>query len=58
MFRKTLQALAAAALTALPLAASAQYTGDTLLQSQTVVTGTLEQSISSKTAQVGDPFVS
>jgi outer membrane lipoprotein SlyB len=57
MFRKTLQALAVATLTALPLAASAQYTGDTLLPSQSVVTGTLEQSISSKTAQVGDPFV-
>jgi outer membrane lipoprotein SlyB len=57
MLSKALQALAVAALTALPLAASAQYNGDTLLQSQTVVTGTLEQSISSKNAQVGDPFV-
>ena len=32
-------------------------TGDTLLPSQSVLTGTLEQSLNSKTAQVGDPFV-
>src|SRR6202011_2659864 len=60
MFRKALQALAIAALTALPLAASAQYNGnngDTLLPSQTVISGTLEQTINTKTAQVGDPFV-
>ncbi|MEA2664882.1 MAG: hypothetical protein QOI11_1826 [Candidatus Eremiobacteraeota bacterium] len=57
MFRKTLQALAVAAIAALPLAASAQATGDTLLPSQTVLNGTLEQQISSRTAQVGDPFV-
>ena len=68
MLRKALQVLAIAAVAALPLAASAQYngqsngqyngnTGDTLLPSQTVITGTLEQSINSKTAQVGDPFV-
>ncbi len=57
MFRKTLQALAVAAVAALPLAASAQATGDTLLPSQTVINGTLEQTISSRTAQVGDPFV-
>jgi outer membrane lipoprotein SlyB len=68
MLRKSLQVLAIAAVAALPLAASAQYngqsngqyngnTGDTLLPSQSVITGTLEQSINSKTAQVGDPFV-
>jgi hypothetical protein len=57
MLRKSLFALAVAATAALPLAASAQYTGDTLLPSQTVITGTLEQSINSKNAQVGDPFV-
>ncbi len=57
MFRKSLQALAVAAFAALPLAASAQATGDTLLPSQTVINGTLEQTISSRTAQVGDPFV-
>ena len=57
MFRKSLQALAVAAIAALPLAASAQYTGDQLLPSQTVITGTLEQTINSKSAQVGDPFV-
>lgn len=57
MFRNTLQALAVAAIAALPLAASAQATGDTLLPSQTVLNGTLEQQISSRTAQVGDPFV-
>ncbi|HEY4441465.1 MAG TPA: hypothetical protein VGN14_13485 [Candidatus Elarobacter sp.] len=57
MFRKALQALAVGAFVALPLAASAQYNGDTLLQSQTVIQGSLEQTINSKTAQVGDPFV-
>ena len=57
MLRKSLFALAVAAIAAVPLAASAQYTGDTLLPSQTVITGTLEQSITSKNAQVGDPFV-
>jgi hypothetical protein len=57
MFRTTAQVLAAAAIAVLPLAASAQTTGDTLLPSQTVITGTLEQSMSSKNAQVGDPFV-
>lgn len=57
MLRKSLFALAAAAVMALPIAASAQTTGDTLLPSQSVITGTLEQSITSKSAQVGDPFV-
>ena len=64
MFRKSLLALTVAAFAALPLAASAQYNGqyngqngDTLLPSQSVITGTLEQSINTKTAQVGDPFV-
>jgi outer membrane lipoprotein SlyB len=64
MFRKSLLALSLAAFAALPLAASAQYNGqynngngDTLLPSQTVITGTLEQSINSRTSQVGDPFV-
>jgi hypothetical protein len=57
MLRNPLLALAVAALAMLPLAASAQYNGDTLLPSQTVITGTLEQSINSKGAQVGDPFV-
>ena len=64
MLRITLQALAIAAVAVLPLAASAQSngqynngTGDTLLPSQTVITGTLEQTITSRTAQQGDPFV-
>ncbi len=57
MLRNSLLALAVAAFAALPVVASAQYNGDTLLPSQTVITGTLEQSINSKTAQVGDPFV-
>ena len=57
MLRKPLLALAAAAVMSLPLAAAAQNTGDTLLPSQSVITGTLEQSITSKSAQVGDPFV-
>lgn len=67
MLRQTFQALAVAAIAALPLAASAQYNGngqyngqynnDTLLPSQTVITGSLEQTINSRTAQVGDPFV-
>jgi hypothetical protein len=57
MLRHAFAALTFAAAAALPLAAFAQYNGDTLLASQTVVQGSLEQSISSKTAQVGDPFV-
>ena len=66
MLRKSLLALTIAAFAALPLAASAQYNGngqynngngDTLLPSQSVITGTLEQSINSKSSQVGDPFV-
>jgi hypothetical protein len=60
MLRNSLLALAVAAFAALPLAAAAQQYnggGDTLLPSQTVITGTLEQTINSKTAQVGDPFV-
>jgi hypothetical protein len=61
MFRKALLAIAVAAFAALPLAAAAQpYNGgggDTLLPSQTVITGTLEQTINSRSAQVGDPFV-
>jgi uncharacterized protein YcfJ len=57
MFRTALQTLAVGAIAALPLAAWAQYNGDTLLQSQSVVQGTLEQTISSKHAEVGDPFV-
>jgi hypothetical protein len=66
MLRKSLLTLAVAAFAAVPLAASAQYNGngqynngngDTLLPSQSVITGTLEQSINSKSSQVGDPFV-
>jgi hypothetical protein len=64
MIRKSLLALSIAAMAALPLAASAQYNGqynngngDTLLPSQSVITGTLEQSVNSRTSQVGDPFV-
>ncbi len=66
MLRKSLLALTVAAFAVFPLAASAQYNGngqynngngDTLLPSQSVITGTLEQSINSKTSQVGDPFV-
>ena len=61
MLRKSLLTLAVAAFAALPLAASAQYNGqynnDTLLPSQTVISGTLEQTINSRTAQQGDPFV-
>jgi len=66
MLRKSLLALTVAAFAALPLAASAQYNGngqynngngDTLLPSQSVITGSLEQSINSKSSQVGDPFV-
>jgi hypothetical protein len=57
MLRNSLLAVAVATFVALPIAAVAQYNGDTLLPSQTVITGTLEQSINSKSAQVGDPFV-
>jgi outer membrane lipoprotein SlyB len=67
MSRSILVAVAAAFLVVLPLAALAQYTGatppgagpngDQLLPSQTVITGVLEQAISSKTALLGDPFV-
>ncbi len=68
MLRKALQLVAVAAIAAMPLAASAQYNGpsnngqyggngDTLLPSSTVITGTLEQTINSKTAVVGDAFV-
>jgi hypothetical protein len=68
MFRKALQLVAVAAIAAIPLAASAQYNGgpyngqyggnsDTLLPSSTVITGTLEQTINSRTAVVGDAFV-
>ncbi|MBV8580945.1 MAG: hypothetical protein JOZ86_09935 [Candidatus Eremiobacteraeota bacterium] len=60
MLRNSLFAMALAAFAVLPLAASAQNypgNGDVLLPSQTVITGTLEQSINSKSAQVGDPFV-
>lgn len=57
MVRQAFAALVCAALSALPFTALAQYNGDTLLGTQTVVQGTLEQSISSKTAQAGDPFV-
>ncbi|MBV8644847.1 MAG: hypothetical protein JO225_13160, partial [Candidatus Eremiobacteraeota bacterium] len=60
MLRNSLFAMALAAFAALPLVASAQNypgNGDVLLPSQTVITGTLEQSINSKSAQVGDPFV-
>jgi hypothetical protein len=57
MFRKLIQVLAVAGAAALPLAASAQATGETLLPSQTVLTGSLEQQINSKSANVGDPFV-
>jgi outer membrane lipoprotein SlyB len=67
MSRRILVAVAAVLLAASPLAASAQNTappppangpyGDQLLPSQSVITGVLEQSISSKTAEPGDPFV-
>ncbi len=66
MLRKALQLVAVAAIAALPLAASAQYNGangqyggngETLLPSSTVITGTLEQTIGSRTAIVGDAFV-
>jgi hypothetical protein len=57
MLRSILQAFAAIAIAVLPIAAAAQSAGDTLLPSQTVITGTLEQPISSKSAQIGDPFV-
>jgi outer membrane lipoprotein SlyB len=67
MSRSILVAVAAAFLVVLPLAALAQYNGgtppgagpngDQLLPSQTVITGVLEQAISSKTALLGDPFV-
>jgi outer membrane lipoprotein SlyB len=67
MSRSILVAVAAAFLVVLPLAAPAQYNGgtppgagpngDQLLPSQTVITGVLEQAISSKTALLGDPFV-
>ena len=67
MLRKALQLVAVAAIAALPLAASAQNgpynggqyggNGDTLLPSSTVITGTLEQTINSRTAVVGDAFV-
>ena len=57
MLRKPLLALAAVMLGAMPLAASAQYGGETLMPSQVVVTGRLEATIDSKIAQVGDPFV-
>ncbi|HTJ25590.1 MAG TPA: hypothetical protein VMA36_05425 [Candidatus Limnocylindria bacterium] len=57
MFRTILQAFAGLAIAALPIAAAAQSAGDTLLPSQTVITGALEQPISSKNAQIGDPFV-
>ena len=57
MSRKALQALALAAVAAVPLAASAQSTGDILMPSQSVVTGSLEQSVNSKSSNVGDPFV-
>jgi len=57
MLRKAFQALALAAAAAVPLAASAQSGGDILMPSQSVVTGQLEQSVNSKAANVGDPFV-
>ncbi|HTW83220.1 MAG TPA: hypothetical protein VMD91_04005 [Candidatus Sulfotelmatobacter sp.] len=63
MSRRILVAVTAALIAAMPLAAGAQqFNGgppgaDQLLPSQTIITGVLEQSISSKTAQVGDPFV-
>ena len=57
MIRNILRTLAAATIVALPLAASAQNQGDVLLPSQTVIAGNLEQPLTSKSAQVGDPFV-
>ncbi len=58
MFRKALTLVAAAAIFAVPLAAAAQYNGgDAVLPSSTVITGTLEQTINSRTALVGDAFV-
>ena len=57
MFKKSLQILTLSAFAALPTMASAQSAGTTLLPSQTVVNGTLEQSLNSKSANVQDPFV-
>jgi len=49
--------LAVAALAALPIAVSAQNIGDTLVPSQTVINGTLEASVNTKSAQTGDAIV-
>ncbi|GAC1405487.1 MAG: hypothetical protein NVSMB64_10420 [Candidatus Velthaea sp.] len=57
MFRRSFQTLAIAAFAAFPLAASAHSTGETLLPSQSVIGGTLEQKIDSRTANALDPFV-
>ncbi|MGD1065425.1 MAG: hypothetical protein ABR975_01245 [Vulcanimicrobiaceae bacterium] len=64
MSRRILVAVTAVLIAALPLTALAQVpppgygpAPEQLLPSQAVITGVLEQSISSKTAQIGDPFV-
>ncbi len=57
MFKKSLQVLTIAALATFPTMASAQSAGTTLLPSQTVINGTIEQSLNSKSANVQDPFV-
>jgi len=66
MFRKSLSILSFAVAAALPLAAgaqtynqgyNAQAVGSTLLPSQSVITGTLEQSLNSKSANPSDTFV-
>jgi hypothetical protein len=57
--QKFARTLAVIALIGLPSMALAQQApiGTTLLGSQTVLNGTLEQDLNSKTAQVNDPFV-
>jgi hypothetical protein len=59
MMQKLARMLAVLALVALPATALAQQApiGTTLLGSQTVLNGTLEQDLSSKSTQVNDPFV-
>src|ERR1700694_4655083 len=66
MFKKNLSILTLALVAALPLGAGAQTynqqnspqaVGSTLLPSQSVIAGTLEQSIDSKSANVGDRLV-
>ena len=58
MLRKALTLVTVAAIGLVPLAAAAQYNGgDAILPASTVITGTLEQTITSRTALVGDAFV-